>query len=210
MNALYPPHLAHLHNFSKSRKQETLTESENYLKQTLITSEWFLNAAEALFKLNIPSFILHDSSHSNLKNGRNFTIDCSYELMKRKGVRQELNNRPSTNISLRSKKIGSLDDLIKQLHRDIEALKFYGRNGNLECELQDYLPKMLESDIYNQEPDLNSMWDMGWNETTFVFLEREEVVRDVEKHVLSGLLDEVTRDLVRVCCLLTKRRGREI
>lgn len=210
-NTLYPPHLAHLHSFSKSRKQETLTESENHLKQTLITSEWFLNAAEALFKLNIPSFILHDSGHhSHLKNGRNFTIDCSYELMKRKGIRQELNNRPCTNISVRSKKIESLDDLIKQLHRDIEALKFYGRNGNPECEVQDYLPKMLESDIYNQEPDFNSMWDLGWNESTFVFFEREEVVRDVEKHVLSGLLDELTKDLVHVCRFLTKRRGREI
>lgn len=130
--------------------------------------------------------------------------------MKRKGIRQELNNRPCTNISLRSKKIGSLDDLIKQLHRDVDALKFYGKNGNLECEVQDYLPKMLEIDIYNQEPDLNSMWDLGWNETTFVFLEREEVVRDVEKHVLSGLLDEVTRDLVHVGHLLMKRWGREI
>ncbi|XP_038906190.1 uncharacterized protein LOC120092061 [Benincasa hispida] len=210
MKTLYPPHLAHMHSFSTSRKQETLTEKENHLKQTLITSEWFLNAAEALFKLNIPSFILHDSGHhSHLKNGRNFTIDCSYELMKRKGIRQELNNRPCTNICLRSKKIESLDDLIKQLHRDIEALKFYGRNGNPDCELQDYLPKMLESDIYNQEPDFNSMWDLGWNETTFVFVEREEVVRDVEKHVLSGLLDEVTRDLVHVSHLLTKRRSRE-
>lgn len=202
--------MAHLHSFSNSRKQETLTESENHLKQTLITSEWLLNAAEALFKLNIPSFILHDSGHSHLKNGRNLTIDCSYEIMKRKGRRQELNNRPCTNISLRSIKIESLDDLIKQLYRDIEELKFYGKNGNLECELQDYLPKMLESDIYNQEPDLNSMWDLGWNETKFVFLEREEVVRDVEKHVLSGLLDEVTRDLVHAGHLLMKRRGREI
>lgn len=129
--------------------------------------------------------------------------------MKRKGIRQELNNRPSTNISLRSNKIGSLDELIKQVHRDIEALRFYGKNGNLECELQDYLPKMLESDIYNQEPDLNSMWDLGWNEPTFVFLEREEVVRGVEKYVLSGLLDEVTRDLVHVY-LLMKGKGREI
>ncbi|XP_022137290.1 uncharacterized protein LOC111008776 isoform X2 [Momordica charantia] len=210
MNTLYPSHLADLHSLSKSRKQETLTESENHLKQTLITSEWFLNAAEALFKLNIPSFILHESGHGHPKNGRNLTIDCSYELMKRKGIRQELNNRPCTNISLRSKKIGSLDDLIKQLHRDVEAFKFYGKNGDLECEVQDYLPKMLEIDIYNQEPDLNSMWDMGWNETTLVFLEREEVVRDVEKHVLSGLLDEVTRDLVHVCHLLTKRWGIEI
>ncbi|KGN59950.1 uncharacterized protein LOC101209549 isoform X1 [Cucumis sativus] len=205
MNTLYPPHLAHLHSFSKT-KQETLTERENQLKQTLITSEWFLNAAEALFKLNIPSFILHDSCHhSHLKNGRNFTVDCSYEVMKRKGIRQELSKRPCTNISLRSKKIESLDDLIKQLHRDIEALKFYGRNGNPECEVQDYLPRMLESDIYNQEPDFNSMWDLGWNETTFVFFEREEVVKDVEKHILSGLIDDITRDLVHVCHLLTKR-----
>ncbi|KAG7037854.1 hypothetical protein SDJN02_01485, partial [Cucurbita argyrosperma subsp. argyrosperma] len=209
INKLYPPHLKHLHSCSKSRKQEILTESENQLKQTLITSEWFLNAAEALFKLNIPSFILHDSGHSHLKNGKNVLIDCSYELVKRKGIRQELNNRPSTNISLRSNKIGSLDELIKQVHRDIEALRFYGKNGNLECELQDYLPKMLESDIYNQEPDLNSMWDLGWNEPTFVFLEREEVVRGVEKYVLSGLLDEVTRDLVHVY-LLMKGKGREI
>ncbi|KAF2299922.1 hypothetical protein GH714_005968 [Hevea brasiliensis] len=78
-----------------------------------------------------------------------------------------------------------------ELHKDFEKLKY-----KAECIIEDYLPKMLELDVYNRDLDVNCMWDFGWHEMMFTFLEKDDVIRDVERHVLNALLDEVTRDLV--------------
>ncbi|KAI9087336.1 hypothetical protein K1719_030656 [Acacia pycnantha] len=43
---------------SKKRMQKPLNENENCLKWILVSSQTFLNTAEALFKLNIPFNIL--------------------------------------------------------------------------------------------------------------------------------------------------------
>lgn len=186
----------------KSGIQEPpLAESENCLKQILITSELFLNTAEALFKLNIPFDILnaaggHDCTRD--EEGK-LILDCGYEVMKRKGKRQELIVHPCMKISIGPITVMSLDGLIKQLYKDFDTLKFYGRNGNPTCDVEDYLSEMLEADVYNRDPDVNCMWDLGWNDTVFALLEKDDIAREVEKHVLHGLLDEITRDLLHVC-----------
>lgn len=179
------------------RTQEPLTESENRLKQIVIKSQLFINTAEALFKLDIPFGILHDSGRNcSQDEDSKLTLDCGYEVMKRKGRRQELNVHPNcVKISISFIQTQSLDELVKQLHKDFENLKLYGRNGKLECEAEEYVPKMLESDMHNLEPDISCMWDMGWDETMFAILEVDEVIKDLERLVLSGLVDELTRDL---------------
>lgn len=177
---------------------EPLTEGENQLKQILMKSQLFLNTAEALFKLNIPLGILHGGGDDCPDEESKLTLDCGYEVMKRKGKRQELSIHPFMTISITSPKEKSLDDLIKQLHKDFKKLKSHGRNDNVECVVEDYLPKMLESDVYNLDPDVNCMWDFGWNMMMLAFFEKDDVIRDVEKSVLNGLLDEVTRDLLPV------------
>lgn len=91
--------------------------------------------------------------------------------------------------------IKTFDGLVKKLHEDFEKLKFYDRRGTCECDVEEYLPRMLEIDVHNTEPDLNCMWDLGWNETMFASIEIDEVVRDLEVHLLSALLDDITRDL---------------
>lgn len=170
---------------------EPLTESENHLKQILIKSQLFLNTAEALFKLNIPLDILHAGDRDCHDEQRKLILDCGYEVMKRKGKRQELSVHPFMRISITSFKVRSLYDLIKQLQKDIGKLKH-----KAECTVEDYLPKMLEIDVYNRDLDVNCMWDFGWHEMTFTLLEKDDVIRDVERHVLNALLDEVTRDLL--------------
>ncbi|EEF52563.1 conserved hypothetical protein [Ricinus communis] len=176
---------------------EPLTESENHLKQILIKTHLFLNTAEALFKLNIPFDILHaGDGHDCHDEESKLLLDCGYEVMKRKGKRQELNIHPFMRISIVCLKVISLDDLVKQLHKDFEKLKFYGRNGREECVIEDYLPKMLENDVYSKDPDVNCMWDIGWHEMMFTCIEKDDIIRGVEKHLLNGLLDEVTRDLL--------------
>ncbi|KAJ7958036.1 muscle M-line assembly protein unc-89-like [Quillaja saponaria] len=185
-------------NITKIEIQEPLTASENSLKWTLLASQPFLNTAEALFKLNIPFTILQGSDYDRRDEGSKLVLECGYEVMRRKGIRQELAIHPSLKISVSATKIRSLDDLVKRLHKDMEKMKFYGRNGSSNIDAEDYLPKMLESDVSNKDPDMNCMWDLGWNDNMFAFLEKFDVIRDVEKQLLNGLLDEITGDLLHI------------
>ncbi|KAJ6329694.1 hypothetical protein OIU77_011214 [Salix suchowensis] len=179
---------------------EPLNESQNHLKQILIKSQLFLNTAEALFKLNIPFVALHAGSQDYHDEESRLILDCGYEIMKRKGKKKELSVHPFMKISVTSIKVQSLDNLIKLLCEDLDKLKFYGRDGNAECItlVEDYLPKMLECDVYNLDIDVNCMWDCGWDKKMFAFHEKDDVIRDVEKVVLDGLLDEVAKDLLPV------------
>lgn len=194
MDILYPSEMKQ-QKVIKPSKKELLTDSENHLKKILIKSQLFLNTADALFKLDIPISILHASSHDYEDDDSKLILDCGYELMRRKGKRQEFAAHPCVNISLGFVKIKKFDELIQQLHKDFEKLKFYGRSGKQECDAGEYLPRMLQSDVYNSHPELSCMWDLGWNETMFAFIEVDEVVRDIEKDVLTGLVHEITRDL---------------
>lgn len=177
---------------------ELLTETEKQLKEILIKGQLFLNTAEALFKLNIPVSILHGSDHNGQDPESKLILDCAYELLKKKGRRQEISIYPCKENSIGYIMIKSFDDLIKQLRKDFDMLKFTGGEGGEECADADYLQKMLENDIQNYKPDVNSTWDFSWNEKTFAFLEKYDIVKDAEKHILNGLLDEITSDLLHI------------
>ncbi|XP_009611721.1 uncharacterized protein [Nicotiana tomentosiformis] len=181
--------------------QEPLTEPEKLFKESVIKNQLFLNTAEALFKLNIPISILHASDQNNQGEDVKLMLDCGYEIMKRKARRQELALHPYATISIGYIKTRSLDDLIKQLCKDFVTLKFYGGDGNMsdECDAADYLHNMIGKDMHNRNPDVNSMWDFGWSEQImFAFFEKDDVIKDVEKHLLNGLIDEITMDLLRI------------
>ncbi|XP_016752244.2 uncharacterized protein [Gossypium hirsutum] len=174
-----------------SEMPEPLTESENHPEEIRTKSVQFMNTAEALFKLNI----LHTNSHNHQDQESKLVLDCGYEVMKSEGIRQELSVHPFLKVTIIPNKKKTLDELVKQMCEDIDKLKLYRRGRRENSPFEDYLPKMLEADVNNKEPHLNCMWDMGWNSMMFAFLEKDYVVRDAEKYVLNGLLDEMTRDL---------------
>ncbi|PNY11676.1 hypothetical protein L195_g008287 [Trifolium pratense] len=177
--------------------QQPLTESENCLKWNLVMSQLFVNTAEALFRLNIPFGILQGGCQDSQDQSSKLILDCGYEVMKRKGIRQELKVHTCSKISSITSTfnlIRSLDDLVRKLNEDMEKLKFYGRKKSSQVDVEDYLPKMLEHDVYDKCPDIDCMWDLGWNDETFAFIEKYDVIRDTEKHILSVLLDEITKD----------------
>ncbi|KAJ8528856.1 hypothetical protein K7X08_030500 [Anisodus acutangulus] len=180
--------------------QEPLIEHEKQFKESVIKNQLFLNTAEALFKLNIPISLLHASDQNNQGEDVKLMIDCGYEIMKRKGIRQELAFYPYATVSIGYTKIRSLDDLIKQLCKDFDILKSYGGYGNVsdECDAADYLHDMISKDMQNGNPDVKSMWDSGWSteQIMFGFHEKDDVVKDVEKHLINGLINEITIDLL--------------
>lgn len=178
------------------RPQEKLTENEINLKIILIKSQIFLNTAETLFKLNIPFDILPVTEYSSQDEDSNLVLDCGFEIMKRKGRRQELTAHPHLKTSIISIKVTSLDDLVKQIYKDFRKLKF--NDGN-ECDghrESEHLQTMLTRDVQNRDPDVNAMWDLGWHEMMFAILEKDELIRDVEKYLLNGVVDEIMKDLL--------------
>ncbi|XP_047335452.1 uncharacterized protein LOC124938976 [Impatiens glandulifera] len=182
---------------SNARKPLALTEDEANLKLILIKSQQFLHTAVALFKLDFPISILHINDYSiNQAKDEKVIIDCGYEIIRRKGRRQEefIHYR---SLKLSSIRIDSLDELVRRLNVEFGNLKSYGRIRMNEDESIDNPFNMIENDILvNKDPDINCMWDSGWNDAIFGVAEREETIRDVEKQVLNCLLDEIARDLL--------------
>ncbi|KAI4346804.1 hypothetical protein L6164_007672 [Bauhinia variegata] len=86
-------------NISCEGIQEPLTENENRLKWILVMSQLFLNTAEALYRLNISPNILQGGGLDNHDAGSKLILVCGYEVMKRKGIRQELKVHPCKDIN---------------------------------------------------------------------------------------------------------------
>ncbi|GMI89740.1 hypothetical protein HRI_002643300 [Hibiscus trionum] len=187
-----------------SEMPEPLTESEDHFKQILMKSQLFMHTAKALFKVSIPISILPGDGDDYHEQESKLVLDCGYEVMKRKGRRQELNAHPFLKASTAaSNKAKSMDDMVKQICKDFDKLKLYGRDGKEDSSFEDYLPKMVEADVNDKEPDLNCMWDLGWNSMMFACLEKDDVIRDVERYVLNELLVDVTKDLLTAVSVTT-------
>nr|XP_043608084.1 uncharacterized protein LOC122579890 [Erigeron canadensis] len=192
-----------------SNTRVVLTEDEKQLKEILIEDQLFLSTAKALFRLDIPVGFLHVDDHNDHhRDETKLKRDCGYEILKRKARSQELSVHPYVKPSVSGTTIRFLDELVKQLYKDLESLRVYGRNyDHNEYDEADYL-YMLERDIYNTNPDINSFWDFGWHITTFSFVEKDEFVNDVEGDVLHILVDEIVDDLMsmHVVSFLVKRK----
>ncbi|KAK8968648.1 hypothetical protein KSP40_PGU012831 [Platanthera guangdongensis] len=171
--------------------QQVLTEHEDALKQKLITSHSFLNIAQSLFQIKIPVRILQENA-SPRKHSR-LVIDCGNEILRRKGQREEVSFSGKCFLAPLKR---SIDALIKEVNADLESLKY--ENNTCDYDLADYLHKMIENDIRQRDPDINCLWDIGWDNKTFVCFEKREIVRDVEKHLLNGLLNELATELLRL------------
>ncbi|KAK9080303.1 hypothetical protein SSX86_000061 [Deinandra increscens subsp. villosa] len=179
--------------------QVVLTEQEKQLKEILIKDQLFLSTTEALFKLNIPVGFLHVDDHNNHhENETKSKLDCAYEILKRKARFQELSVHPYAKPFVADTSIRFLDELVKQLYKDFESLRSYGRDTHNEYDEADYLHHMLEKDIHNINPDVNSFWDFGWNITSFTFVEKDEFVKDVEQDMIHRLVDEIVDELLRM------------
>ncbi|EOA12911.1 hypothetical protein CARUB_v10025887mg [Capsella rubella] len=191
--------LSLLEKRQEHRKQETtytFSENERILKKIFVKSQIFLDTAKALFKLNIPPSVYHDAyvESNYYQEDKNLILDCGFELMKRKRRFQELSVHPFVKTPISSSRVNSLDHLIIQISKELEKLRAYGRDYyHIGSHVEDYV---LERDVHHKDPNLNSMWDMGWNDSMRAFIEKDDVMRDIEREVFSGLLDEITRDLI--------------
>ncbi|KAL8026713.1 hypothetical protein ABFX02_14G046800 [Erythranthe guttata] len=180
------------------RQEQQLTEPEKELKEIVIKSQQFLSTSEALFKLNIPLSFLHATNNDDevvvVASDKKLVLDSAYEITKRKARRHEITYTKS---AVSYYKMRSLDDLVRQLCKDMEMLRRYG--GNDECgDVAASLYNMVCKDFSGECSDVNCMWDFEWSRMMCVVSEKEGVVGDVERHVFDGLVNEIVNDLVRV------------
>jgi len=116
--------------------------------------------------------------------------------MRRKGKREEA--LFTKKISFAPVKARCLDDLVRELKNDLRSLEIPSMTEGANIDIAECLQKMIERDIQNRNPDVNSMWNICWINTTFANMEKEEIIKDVEKHVLNGLINDLARDLMSV------------
>ncbi|XP_039130965.1 uncharacterized protein LOC120267394 [Dioscorea cayenensis subsp. rotundata] len=181
---------------SENIKEESLTEKGSPFKKMVVNNKNFLNTAQALFKLEIPIGILHASENAYPAEDSKGTLDCVYEVMRRKNRREESNF--ALRLSIAPIRERSLDDLIQELNGDLQNLKCPITKEGGDYDTAEMLHKMLARDIQNCNPDINCMWDLGWTMMLFADAEKDEVVRDVEKHILNMLINEFALDILNL------------
>ncbi|EXB37517.1 hypothetical protein L484_002503 [Morus notabilis] len=169
-------------------------KSETGLRALLLSSLSFQNHVEELFDLNMNgSTILQTSYIENFgESSTRLLLGCAKELIDRKkSLHDSQTLRPliPTRAGKPRRCSVSLETLVEEVCRGIEALKKYSKIDG-ESLAVDVLYAMLETDL-TCNGFVNGIWDSGWRAGFFSWDEAEQVVNDIEKLVLSGLIEEV-------------------
>ncbi|KAK2996162.1 hypothetical protein RJ639_029493, partial [Escallonia herrerae] len=178
-----------LHNITDSKCCETRTN-------LLLSSPSFLNHAGELFDINeyeplvLQTTGLYGSGSADSK----LFLDCANELLEHRSLRQTRSmNLLLQNATWKSRFYISKDQLAGEVRKGIENLRSYGKLA-AERPPADTVYAMLERDIWCKGME-GGAWDFGWSDG-YTVAEVEIVVADLDKLVLSELLEEVFKEHV--------------
>lgn len=156
-----------------------------------MSSASFLSHAEEFFNLDVNgSTILQTSSISSSGvYSTRLVLDCANELVecKRFQVSQTVNPLSLT-FNSKSSVCISLDKLVEDVCKGIKNLRNYSELAG-ESLLADSLYAMLQRDVMCGGVGKGT-WDLGWR-NGFSGDEAEQVVRDIERLIFTGLIEEV-------------------
>ncbi|XP_010254087.1 PREDICTED: uncharacterized protein LOC104595174 [Nelumbo nucifera] len=162
------------------------------MKALLLSSPSFLSCVADLFDVNVdqPTVSKEPSVLDvGMTNVRLF-LDCANEIMERKSLQTLQLGHPLFGFR-DSRIIISLDKVVEEVCCGVENLNNYNKiNGVLPM---DILYIMLEKDL-SCKLVLNGTWDLGWI-NGFSVDEADQIVGELEKQVLDGLVQEVILDL---------------
>ncbi|CAN6309124.1 unnamed protein product [Urochloa humidicola] len=184
---------------------DSFTENQLLLKEMLLKDPYLLETAKAMTGFHVPVCDVHVTTGKWLDKGNKILSDVGREVIRRKGKRTEA----MVDISMRragNLKLQTLDDLIRELDSDIQSLNIPKQpHQQSENSTAENLKMVLYSDIENTHSDANSVWDFGWNRIRDLPMEKNEVVKDLEKNILGGIITDVARELIDVssrhaCC----------
>jgi hypothetical protein len=167
---------------TNSYYEDSLTENQIILKDLLLSDPEFLDLSRALFTIEVNSVIFEKNAKKPLERENNIVLlHAAHEILKRKATRLDIGE----NI-----KIQSLNFLIRELDSDFRSLQCGRKSGKFE------LQKIIEREVGGGNPDANCMWEFGWDPKLRAPCVRCEVTKELEKHLTSGLITELTRDLI--------------
>ncbi|KAL5572644.1 hypothetical protein UlMin_022241 [Ulmus minor] len=161
------------------------------LRIALLNSPSFLSHAEELFDLNTNSSSILPTSFVDdfWASGTRLFLDCANELLERKSFQYSQTVHPPLSASVgKSGLCISLKVLVEETCNGIETITNDSKLAVQNLSV-DSLYEMLERDLMSKGM-VNAIWDCGWR-TGFSFDEAEQVVNEVEKLVLTGLIEEV-------------------
>lgn len=188
---------------------DSFTENQLLLMRLLVKDRYLLETAKAIVRVDAPVSFMDDDAGawSWSDKGNDLLSDVAREVIRRKGKRSEAMEEVSV-VRTANLRLRYLDDLVRELDGDVESLdmsKSKRTQQQGDNRAAENLRRILESDIQNDHPDANSTWDFGWNRVRDLPMEKSDVVRDLEKNILGGIITDVVRDLIGVsvrhgCC----------
>jgi len=194
---------------------DSFTENQLLLAEMLLKDPYLLETAKAITGFHVPVSVVQVNTGKWLDKGNKVLADIGREVIRRKGKRTEA----IVDVSLTrtaNLKLQTLDDLIRELDSDIQSLpipkKIQQQSGHSTAE---NLKMVLRSDMENMHLDANSIWDFGWNRVWDLPIEKNEVVKDLEKNILGGIITDVARELIDVslrhrCCACESLTNRDM
>ncbi|XAR53347.1 hypothetical protein NMG60_11021879 [Bertholletia excelsa] len=158
--------------------------TETPTKDMLLGSPSFLSYAENLFDINPDKGMVSQATtlEDYGKTETSLLLDCAYELVQQKNLELRQIQHPLLNNPRNSKIRISLALLVEKVCDGIEKLP------------ANFIYSALERDLKCQGM-AGGVWDLGWR-YAFTVDEVGQVVGDVEKLVLSGIIEEMIREFM--------------
>lgn len=177
-----------------SRTKRRCSKAITNLKAFLLSNPSFLSCADEILDLNVTQptpLLTTDISDFEVANPR-LSLDCALELVECKSLDDSQIALPLSKTCLGNSIAHiSLDQLVDEICDGVEHLRSYSKlaGENLST---DNIYTMLHSDL--RWPGLaTGMWDLGWR-NGFSIDEVEQVVSDIQKLVLSRLIEDILVD----------------
>ncbi|TYI21995.1 hypothetical protein ES332_A06G076300v1 [Gossypium tomentosum] len=161
------------------------------LKALLLSSPAFINHVEELFDLreNVPTTLQKIGISGFSDADTRLSLDCANEIVRRRSnPDSQMIHPPWFSLVGNAKRHISLDHLLKETCDGVEALRSYSEVAGKNYPA-DSLYSMLERDINHSEV-LSGIWDLGWRKG-FSVDDTIQVVDDIERQLLSGLIAEI-------------------
>ncbi|KAL2500820.1 uncharacterized protein Fot_34668 [Forsythia ovata] len=166
-------------------------KTETNTRSLLLNNASFLRHVEELFdtwtcgSTSCPTTLLHGYELLDTE----LLLDCANEMLERKSLQWVVTTYPLS--QTKSKCCLSLDHLVQEICDRIEDLRSYSKLSS-EIIVVDVIYSMLERDLWCKR-DLIGAWDVGWVRG-YTSEGVEEVVADIEKLVLSEIVEDALVD----------------
>ncbi|XP_044464535.1 uncharacterized protein LOC123195035 isoform X2 [Mangifera indica] len=170
-----------------NRRESKSFRTGTNLEVLLSSSPAFVCHAQELFDLHFSrsTTLLTSAINDFFVTNERLSMDCANELLERRSLPEAKMDHPLLLNWLRNSRICiCLNRLLEEIYNGIEILKNYGKEDLPPGSIY----SMLESDLKCKGVE-SGIWDLGWkNELSSDDI--EQVVNDIEKLLLSGLIEE--------------------